>query len=83
MIWNIRDHRMRPFRWAHVNVIVENVWHDNACADADQAERDDGRSVTYAELRDTSLHEAIIWAEGAAAKVTLFLYDPDDSGNPD
>ena len=37
MIWNIIDNRTRPYRWAHINAIIEAAWHDNSCADTDIA----------------------------------------------
>lgn len=77
MISNIRDHRTRQFRWANINAIIENAWHDNGCDDADQAERSDANNITYAERRGVTLHEAIVWAENTPASVTLYLYDPD------
>ncbi|WP_136660811.1 hypothetical protein [Nitratireductor sp. XY-223] len=74
MIWNIVDHRTRKHRWLKVNAVIENTWHDNSCDDADQLETgEDG--VQYDDRKDILLHDAVVWAEGVPAKVTLYLYD--------
>jgi len=75
LIWNIVDRRAREYRWAKVNAVIEDVAHDNSCADADQAETDMETSVTYEERRSISLHEAVRWAEDQPGRVTLYLYD--------
>lgn len=76
MIWNIIDHRQRPYRWREVNAIVEAVEHDNSCLDADQApESDPALVVDYDALEGVSVEEAVRWASGQRCPVTLFLYD--------
>jgi hypothetical protein len=37
MICNIIDHRMRPYRWASVHVVVEATANDNSVKDLDKA----------------------------------------------
>ena len=76
MIWNIVDHRARPYRWREVDVIVEAVEHDNSCRDADQApESDPILVVDYDALEGVSVREAIDWANKQRCPVTLYLYD--------
>lgn len=76
MIWNIIDHRTRPFRWAKINAIIEATWHDNSVKDADQAlSVRPNDEVTYEERKGVSLHEAINWANNQTCPVTLYLYD--------
>jgi hypothetical protein len=75
MIWNIIDGRARRYRWAKINAVIEDVAHDNACADSDQAEVEDETSVLFDERRGISLHEAVVWAESQPGRVTLYLYD--------
>ena len=74
MICNIIDGRNRRFRWRCVNAIVEPTWHDNVCADSDQAERGPGHFV-YDHRDSISVADAISWANGLPLAVTLFLYD--------
>ena len=76
MIWNIRDHRTRPYRWAKVNAIIEATWNDNGVdgGDAAPAPRDD-EYVLYDERTGVSVREAVEWANGQPGPVTLFLYD--------
>lgn len=79
MIWNIVDRRKRPQRWRKINAIIEPTWHDNSCADADEAEEmpgDDDFSIDQRE--GVSLAEAITWASDAPCPVTLFIYDEGD-----
>tara|TARA_R110000868_G_scaffold2321_3_gene17257 strand:- start:4993 stop:5238 length:246 start_codon:yes stop_codon:yes gene_type:complete len=75
MIWNIVDKRARKYRWGKVNAVIESAWHDNSCADSDQVPEDDDDEVSYDQRQDISVHEAVVWAESEAAKVTLYLYD--------
>jgi hypothetical protein len=76
MLWNIIDHRTRPYRWREVNAIVEAIEHDNSCDDADQAPESDPKvTVDYEALEAISVSEAVKWAEGQACPVTLYLYD--------
>jgi hypothetical protein len=35
VICNIIDRRLRPYRWAKINAIVEATSYDNDCLDAD------------------------------------------------
>ena len=75
MITNIVDQRKRPYRWQCVNAIIEATWHDNSCADADQADPKPEHDLDYAERSSISVAEAIKWASEQKAEVTLFLYD--------
>ena len=77
MICNVIDNRKRPFRWKAVNVVTEPTWHDNNCADADQAERTENAS-DYEERKNLSLSGAIDWAHALPYAVTLYLYDEGD-----
>ena len=74
MIFNIRDHRERLFRWKRINAIVEPTWHDEVVPDSDQAERgpDD---LVYDQREGIALADAIAWANALPEHVTLFLYD--------
>ena len=76
MIWNIIDSRERPYRWAHINAIIEATEHDNSVADTDIAPA--GRfedEVIYEQRECISLHDAINWANNQSCPVTLYLYD--------
>lgn len=75
MIWNIIDKRERKYRWKTVNAVIESAWQDNSCRDADQVPDDDVDGVDYEQRKGISVHEAMLWAEGEPAKVTLYLYD--------
>ena len=76
MIWNIIDHRKRPYRWKRVLAIVEAIQHDNSCKDADQAPIDDSPAyVTFDERRNISVQDAVKWADGLEGPVTLYLWD--------
>lgn len=76
MIWNVIDHRSRPYRWAKINAIIEATWHDNSVADTDTAPSvSSSDEVTYDELEGVSLKEAIDWANTQTCPVTLYLYD--------
>ncbi|WP_088308313.1 hypothetical protein [Novosphingobium sp. B 225] len=74
MIYNIIDRRKRPFRWREVNAIIEATAHDNAIKDSDHVPASTG-DITYDELENVSLQEAIAWADSQVSAVTLYLYD--------
>lgn len=74
MILNIRDRRKRPFRWREINAIIEATSHDNAINDSDMQEPSEF-DITYDELANVSLHEAIAWANAQPGAVTLYIYD--------
>lgn len=74
MIFNVIDHRRRPYRWREVNAIIEATSQDNACDDSDQHPPADN-DITYEQLEGVSLQEAIAWADSHASAVTLYLYD--------
>ena len=76
MIWNIIDRRSRPYRWKRINAIGEDVEHDNACDDSDQAPVGDPDSaILYAQREAVSVEDAVGWASEMKAAVTLYLYD--------
>ena len=74
MIWNIVDRRKRPHRWKAITAIIEPTYHDNSCADSDQAEEtlDD---FVYDQRAEISLADAVIWAQSLSFPATLYLYD--------
>ncbi|KQM24875.1 MULTISPECIES: hypothetical protein [unclassified Sphingomonas] len=74
MIYNIIDHRSRPYLWREVNAIVEATSHDNACEDADH-ERTSDADITYDQLENVTVQEAVAWASAEPSAVTLYLYD--------
>ena len=74
MIWNIIDHRERPYRWRRINAIVEATCHDNSCTDSDQAE-EGPEDIVYDQREGISLEGAIAWASSLPGGVTLYLYD--------
>ena len=74
MIVNIRDKRKHPYRWREVNATIEATVHDNACDDSDQQEPS-LVDITYEELENVSLQEAIAWANAESSAVTLYIYD--------
>ena len=74
MIQNIIDRRKRQYRWLTVDVIAEPTWHDNTCADADQAERNDDEPG-YAARKNISLSEAVRWVASMPLPMTLYIYD--------
>ena len=79
MILNVIDRRRRPYRWRKVNAIIESTWHDNGCADGDEAEDDGGdNDILYDQREDISLTDAIAWANAQADGVTLYIYDVGD-----
>jgi hypothetical protein len=79
MIWNIIDHRERPYRWKRITAIIEPTWQDNSCKDSDpcdQSEETSDEAVSvYEERVGISLADAIAWANSTAYPVTLYLYD--------
>jgi dTDP-glucose pyrophosphorylase len=77
VIANIIDRRKRRYRWRKITAIVEATYHDNICADSDQAE-DDANAVTYDQREEISLAKAVIWAQAFPSAVTLYLYDLGD-----
>ncbi|MEM6899168.1 MAG: hypothetical protein AAF583_05285 [Pseudomonadota bacterium] len=77
MIWNIVDNRKRKYRWVEINAVIENTEHDNSCEDTDFCEPQED-AVTYEQRKSILLHDAIVWAEQATGKVTLYLYDKGD-----
>ena len=74
MIFNIIDRRKRPHRWREVNAIIEATSQDNACNDSDQQESS-ADDVTYDQLENVSLQEAVAWADAEPSAVTLYIYD--------
>lgn len=74
MIWNVIDKRERRYRWQLVTAIVEPTWHDNSCADSDQAERTTNE-IEYDEREATSIVDAIQWAHDLPFPVTLYIYE--------
>ena len=74
MIWNIIDRRTRPYRWRTVTAIMEPAYHDNSCADSDQAE-DTIDDIIYEEREEISVADAVTWAHSLAFPATLYLYD--------
>ena len=74
MIHNIIDRRTRPYRWREVNAIIEATSHDNFCQDADQQPPSDN-DLTYDQLENVSLKQAIAWANDQTCPVTLYIYD--------
>ena len=76
MIHNIIDRRQRQHRWKTVNAVIENTSQDNCVQNADQMADDQGvGSIIYDERIGISLHDAVTWAQGVDANVTLYLYD--------
>lgn len=76
MIYNIIDHRKKPYVWKRINAIVEPTWHDNSL-DGDKTEQTEGES-DYDEMAGISLEEAIAWGNAFQYPVTLYLYDEGD-----
>ena len=77
MIVNILDLRARPYRWKSVLAIVQSAAKDNVAEDADQLTGGLGVEIDYAERDGLSVREAVLWADGLAGMVTLYLYDHD------
>jgi len=76
MIFNLIDRRKRPYRWRKINAIIEATSQDNRCEDADEQPHSDDE-VVYDQLKNSSLHDAILWAEHQPCAVTLYIYDMD------
>ncbi|WP_459663229.1 hypothetical protein [Novosphingobium sp. 11B] len=75
MIWNVIDHRKRPYRWGRVNAIIEAVEHDNSVLDADQAPESNPLDVIdYDQREGVTVKEAIDWANSQRCPITLYLY---------
>lgn len=74
MICNVIDNRKRCYRWAKITAIIESTYHDNSCADSDQAP-ETINDVCYEERPEISLSEAVNWAQSLPYSVTLYLYD--------
>jgi hypothetical protein len=78
MLWNIIDRRKRPYRWKSITAIVEPVYHDNSVADADEAEIPPPGFFPYDQKEQTSVADAVIWAQSLPFQSTLYLYDLGD-----
>lgn len=79
-LFNVIDHRKRPYRFRKVNVVVEAAYHDNSVADADQIDHPATLHETqpdYEEREHITVHEAIQWANNFQNPVTLYIYDED------
>jgi hypothetical protein len=74
MILNIIDNRKLRYRWKRINAVVEPIWHDNRCKDADQAEETQDE-LDYEERNNISMNEAVKWASDLPFCVTLYLYN--------
>jgi hypothetical protein len=79
MIWNIIDHRRRPYRWRTINAIIEPTYHDNSAADSDQVEEAPEDFLVYDKRKNICVADAIQWAESLNFAVTLYLYDQGSS----
>jgi hypothetical protein len=75
VIWNILDKRQRRYRWKKITAILEPVYHDNSVADSDQADVPGAGFEPYDQLEETSVAEAVLWAQAKPFQVTLYLYD--------
>jgi hypothetical protein len=75
VIWNIIDKRKRRYRWKAITAIIEPVSHDNSCNDSGQAEEPEGDFSEYDQRQETSVADAVIWAQSQPFSVTLYLYD--------
>lgn len=84
VIVNIIDSRKRKYRFLKVNAVVEAAWHDNSCRDADRIDvpRGGNRGPDYEEKEHITLADAVTWASGFDAMVTLYLYDEDGGVYP-
>ncbi len=74
MIWNIIDHRKRPFRWKAITAIMEPTYHDNCVTDSDQADEPIVDTI-YDQREEISLAEAVTWVQSLPFPATLYLYD--------
>jgi hypothetical protein len=77
MIWNIIDHRKRPYRWKAITAIMEPTYHDNSVADSDQVE-DIVFDTFYDQRAEISLADAVTWVQSLPFPATLYLYDLGD-----
>jgi hypothetical protein len=83
LIYNIIDHRERPYRWKRINAIIEATSHDNTVADTDIAEPPPPEvEMIYDQREGISLNEAISWAHAEICPVTLYLYDEGKGTTP-
>lgn len=79
MICNIIDRRKRKYRWKAITAIIEPTVRDNRCEDSDHsALLTHHANVMYDEREECSLEEAVAWASGINAPLTLYLYDLGD-----
>ncbi len=74
MIWNIIDHRKRPYRWKAVTAIMEPTRHDNSVEDSDKIE-EQYDEVIYDQREEISLADAVIWVQSLPFPATLYIYD--------
>ena len=74
MLWNIIDHRERPYRWKHVNAVIEATSNDNGVEDADEVDIHDD-DVIHDQRAYITLADAVEWAMSQDQPVTLYLYD--------
>ncbi len=78
VIANVIDNRKHRYRWKQITAIVEPTHHDNSGADSDQAEVPPPGFFPYDQREETSLADAVLWANALPFAVTLFLYDLGD-----
>ncbi len=74
MIANFIDKRTNKYN-VQCDVAFEPSWHDNTIAGATQFWRT--RTFTYDELRNTTIVQAIEFAQQWNEPVTMFVYDVD------
>lgn len=81
MITNILDRRTNLHLWRTIDAVAEATWHDNHNPDV-EGTHDNANPAASVELGDTyavrtsiSVADAIVWAQGFADEVTLYLYD--------
>jgi hypothetical protein len=75
MIFNIIDRRKQRYRWKLITAIIEPTFQDNSVADSDETEEPTGEYQPYDSLSETSLADAIAWAQAKSFAVTLYFYD--------
>jgi hypothetical protein len=78
VILNIIDKRTRPYRWKQITAIVEPTYHDNSVHDSDQTDVPEHSFATYDTKEETSLAEAVAWANALPYAATLYFYDSGD-----
>ena len=74
MIANVIDNRTNKYD-VRCDVAFEPSWHDNTIQGATQFWRT--RSFSYDELRNTTIVQAIEFAQKWDEAVTMFVYDVD------